>query len=112
MPNKQADNKHDISTNNEPEEVQYERGKHPNSQSNLKPYPKGVSGNPLGRKGQFDRIKDILDKYGDEEIYDWNDNNKGTRREQVWETIWTMAIGGNIKYVELLAKLGCLDEQN
>ena len=110
MPNKQADNTHDISTNNEPEEVQYERGKHPNSQSNLKPYPKGVSGNPLGRKGQFDRIKDMLDKYGDEETHNWNGESKGTKREQVLKGIWGEAISGDMRYVQLLAKLGCLDE--
>ncbi len=27
----------------------HEHGKHPNSISNLKPFPKGISGNPSGR---------------------------------------------------------------
>ena len=34
--------------NNENEEIQYTSGNHPNSRANLTPFPKGVSGNPLG----------------------------------------------------------------
>ena len=32
-----------------------------------------------------------------------------TYREEVLEVIWQRARDGNIKYVELLAQLGCLD---
>ena len=36
------------------------RGKHPNSQDNLKPFKKGESGNPSGRTKAFSGLKDDL----------------------------------------------------
>ena len=39
------------------------RGKHPNSQANLKPFEKGESGNPSGRTKAFSGIKDELKEY-------------------------------------------------
>ena len=38
------------------------RGKHPNSQKNLKPFGKGESGNPSGRTKSFSGLKDDLKK--------------------------------------------------
>jgi hypothetical protein len=91
------------------------RGKHPNSQANLKPYPKGVSGNPEGRKGAYEVLTDALNELGDEMTYtkdydslDWATIEDGTNREKVLETIWSKAKGGDLKFIEILAKLGCL----
>ena len=89
---------------------QFDRGNHPNSRANLQPFQKGVSGNPLGRPQRYEKLKRILNDYGSEEQKDWNGKSKGTRRELVWEEIWRKAICGDMRYVQLLAKLGCLDE--
>jgi len=88
----------------------YDRGKHPKSIANLQPFPKGVSGNPHGRPQKFEKLKNKLNKYGDEETFNWKEESDGTRREQVWERIWWEAIHGDMKYVQLLAQLGCLDD--
>ena len=91
------------------------RGKHPHSQANLKPYPKGVSGNPEGRKGAFEVLTEALNELGDEMTYrrDWDNImeewvENGTNREKVLETIWIKAKDGDMRFIELLAKLGCL----
>ena len=43
----------------------HEQGKHPNSIANLKPYGKGVSGNPGGRQKKFKKFLDfkLLENY-------------------------------------------------
>ena len=53
-PVKQRGNEENISANNE----NYSKGEHPNSKANLKPFPKGVSGNPLGRPHKFVKLTD------------------------------------------------------
>ena len=35
----------------------HEHGKHPNSLANLKPFEKGISGNPAGRSSKFIQFK-------------------------------------------------------
>ena len=92
------------------------RGKHPNSQANLKPFPKGVSGNPEGRQGAFTELYQALNELGDKMNYkrDWDNImeewvENGTNREHVLETIWNKAKDGDMKFIELLAKLGCLN---
>ena len=96
--------------NNDNEEINYTSGNHPNSLANLTPFPKGISGNPLGRPTKFENLKMALNELGDEETLDYKNNSKGTRREQVLKTIWKEAIRGDLKYVQLLAWLGCLDD--
>ena len=96
-----------------------EHGRHPNSLANLKPYEKGQSGNPGGRVTKYKKLSDALLPYAEKrEIkHKWDDNteefvnveSEDTYREEVLEIIWKRARGGNIKYVELLAQLGCLD---
>tara|TARA_Y100000588_G_scaffold279197_1_gene296013 strand:+ start:1225 stop:1560 length:336 start_codon:yes stop_codon:yes gene_type:complete len=89
----------------------YEHGKHPNSLANLKPFPKGVSGNPMGRKHRFENLAKELKLYADERVTDYYGEDMGyTNREGVLQMIWNRALKGEIKYVQMLAWLGCLDE--
>ena len=43
------------------EEIQFERGKHPNSLKNLTPFQKGVSGNLGGRPYKYKELAENLD---------------------------------------------------
>ena len=102
--------------NNEKEndlnDEQFERGQHPNSLANLQPFPKGVSGNPSGRPQKYENLKEVLNEYGDGETFNWRGESEGTRRKQVWKMIWKQAIMGDMKFIQLLAQLGCLDEKS
>ena len=90
-------------------ENEYEHGKHPNSLKNLKPFPKGVSGNVIGRPLKYENLRMVLAELGDQETFDYYDKSQGTRREQVMYTIWKKAIKGDMKFIQLLAWLGGLD---
>ena len=90
-------------------EDEYEHGKHPNSLQNLKPFPKGVSGNVMGRPLKYENLRRVLAELGDQETFDYYDKSQGTRREQVMYTIWKKAIKGDMKFIQLLAWLGVLD---
>ena len=94
-----------------------ERGTHPNSLSNLKKFEKGQSGNLLGGGVKYKKLAKALKSKADyvkprlslsEQILE-EDNDKRTNKELVIDRIWYEAKEGNMKYVELLAKLGCLD---
>ena len=91
-------------------ENEYEHGKHPNSLKNLKPFPKGVSGNVMGRPLKYENLRRVLAELGDQETFDYYDKSQGTRREQVMYTIWKKAIKGDMKFIQLLAWLGALDD--
>ena len=91
-------------------EDEYEHGKHPNSLKNLKPFPKGVSGNVMGRPLKYENLRKVLAELGDQETFDYYNKSQGTRREQVMHTIWKKAIKGDMKFIQLLAWLGALDE--
>tara|TARA_Y100000310_G_C20303113_1_gene632755 strand:+ start:178 stop:534 length:357 start_codon:yes stop_codon:yes gene_type:complete len=96
-------------------EKTHEHGKHPNSLANLKPYEKGVSGNPGGRSMKFKNLKTALDRWGEKYIdYDlWeipSATDGESLKEQVIFAIWDKARRGNVRCIEILAQLGCLDD--
>ena len=93
----------------------HEQGKHPNSLANLRPFKKGVSGNPAGRSSKYIKLKEALDRWGSQDIsYDYWDmppDNAKTMKEQVLYKIWDKARHGNLRCMEILAQLGCLDDK-
>ena len=93
-------------------EEEYEWGKHPNSLKALKKnqYPKGFSGNVLGKRPTFKSLAEQLDKLGDEETFNYENESLGSRKEQVLKRIWFDAIRGDMKKIQLLAWLRCLDQ--
>jgi hypothetical protein len=97
--------------NIEQEDIQFEQGKHPNSLKNLTPFQKGVSGNLGGRPYKYKELAESLNKIGNEITLNWRGESKGyTNREGVIKKIWSKALEGDIKFVQLLAYLGCLDD--
>ena len=85
----------------------HKRGQNPNSMANLKPYPKGVSGNPDGRPGKYVKLAKALKAYGENPSEGWMNT---TNKETVLERIWFEAGMGNIQHIKILAELGCLDD--
>ena len=109
-PSKQAELDESFTKNSE---TDYERGKHPNSLKAIQKhqYPKGVSGNTLGTPKTFDGLGKALKKMQDEVVTNWRDEEIGKRRELVLERIWRDAQDGDFKKIQLLAWLGCLDDE-
>ena len=86
----------------------HKRGQNPNSLANLKPYPKGVSGNPDGRPKKYVKLAKALDKVG-QKTPSWNEPNQAVK-EAVLDKIWTQAyMYGSVPHIKMLAELGCLD---
>ena len=114
MNQKQVDNKKDFTQNSETDG----RGKHPNSQANLKSYPKGVTGNPGGRPTKFAKLKKSLDRIGaivpmDVDLWGiGGDTEYATNKEKVLHKIWFEAGKGSIKHIMILAEVGCLDDED
>jgi hypothetical protein len=92
----------------------FERGKHPNSKKNLKPFEKGVSGNPSGRPTKYANLKGALDKWStDTSVADFlgDPPSHATKmKERVHWRIWYKSTQGDTKCIEILAQLGCLDD--
>ena len=88
----------------------YSKGRHPNSKKNLKKFPKGISGNPLGRPYKCNDLIKALKRIGEQQQHDIIEGNLGTRKEQVLTKIWSIAQDGDLAFVKLLAGLGCLDD--
>ena len=83
------------------------RGNHPNSIKNLKPYPKGVSGNPSGKPSRDDSLAKSLRVIGETE-YRYGQH---TYRIEVLKKIWFRATCGDWNYIKLLKDLGCLHKK-
>ena len=109
-PSKQVEKDNSFTKNSE---TDYERGKHPNSLKAIQKhqFQKGVSGNTLGRPKTFDGLGKALKKMQNEIVTDWRDEPRGKRRELVLERIWRDAQDGDFKKIQLLAWLGCLDDE-
>ena len=88
----------------------HKKGHNPNSLANLKPYPKGVSGNPDGRPKKYVKLAKALDRVG-KKTTSWNEPNQ-TFKDAVLDKIWTQAyMYGSVPHIKMLAELGCLDDK-
>ena len=85
------------------------RGQHPNSKKNLKPFPKGESGNPSGKPKKVEQLKEYLDWWGNLTEYDNWSWDKYTNRQIVIKGIWKRASNGNRQDLDILLSLGLLD---
>ena len=105
------ENEDDYTTDNK---ERYKRGKHPNSQANLQPFERGISGNPGGRPTKYTGLKKALDKFADKKVPAWDvlslDDGSENFKEAVLREIWNEARSGSISHIKILAELGCLDE--
>ena len=105
-------------TGEDSDDTQFKRGNHPNSRANLQPFPKGVSGNPLGKPHKYHKLAESLIKLASNPVIkkEWNGmkyvevETGNNWREEVLETVWRKARIGDIKFIQLLAYLGCLDD--
>jgi hypothetical protein len=93
------------------------RGQNPASQANLKPFPKGTSGNPSGRHKKSLEFIDALIEHGKkigirhqssfttgkEKLID-----EGSYNFQVVDKVWEKARQGDLASVKLLHELGVL----
>lgn len=88
------------------------RGKHPNSKANLKPWEKGVSGNPDGRPHKFVKMGKALKRFGSKSIDKWDIgiSTETNYKDEVLFQIWNKASKGSISHITILAELGCLDD--
>ena len=90
------------------------RGQNPNSQSNLKPFPKGVSGNPSGRPVKNAKFIEALKLHGEKKPVDmWGEDLLGVRSETnhgaVVERVWKDAVEGNYTAIRLLMENGVIE---
>jgi hypothetical protein len=89
------------------------RGTNEKSKKNLIPFKKGQSGNPGGRPTKYSKLKSALDNWADDEtssdFLGLPPSHVKTMKDRVHWRIWDKAANGDIKCIEILAKLGCLD---
>jgi hypothetical protein len=100
---------HKKGTDEDSNSPNFGRGKHPNSKKNLKPFPKGMSGNPSGKPKKLEQFKEYLDWWGNLSEYDNWGWDKYTNRQIVIKSIWERASKGNKQDLDILLSLGLLD---
>jgi len=76
------------------------RGQHPHSRANLRPWPRGVSGNPYERpkdRTARELVRDILSEHP-------SDLDRTTQLfyEMLARRLYELAIGGNVRAMKLL----------
>ena len=95
------------------DDSEYAQGMHPNSLKVLKKnyFPKGVSGNAMGRPMKFEHMGNALNEIGDEYAKAYFNEGKEdkTKRRVVLDKIWDRAMRGEVAFIKMLAFLGCLD---
>jgi E3 ubiquitin-protein ligase DOA10 len=113
MPDKQAENRHASHS----EQRDGGRGKNPSSKANLKPFQKGESGNPGGKRMKGQEFIDALSEHGKTKEQRHNINyssgtetisDEGSYNFQVVDKVWNRAREGELPYIRLLNELGAL----
>ena len=93
------------------------RGKNPSSKANLKPFQKGESGNPGGKRMKGQEFIDALSEHGKTKEQRHNINyssgtetisDEGSYNFQVVDKVWNRAREGELPYIRLLNELGAL----
>ena len=90
------------------------RGQNPASKANLKPFEKGVSGNPSGKPVKNAKFIEALKKYGNEKpVDDWGDDlfecRADTNHGAVVERVWKDAVSGSYTAIRLLMEYGIIE---
>ncbi len=93
------------------------RGKNPSSKANLKPFQKGASGNPGGKRLKGQEFIDALKEHGKTREQRHRTNystgkewvsDEGSYNFQVVDKIWNKAREGELPYIRLLVEMGAL----
>ena len=93
------------------------RGKNPSSKANLKPFEKGHSGNPGGKRLKGQEFIDALTEHGKRIEQRHNINyssgtenisDQGSYNFQIVDKVWNRARDGELPYIRLLNELGAL----
>ena len=113
MPDKQAENRHASHS----EQRDGGRGKNPSSKANLKPFQKGESGNPGGKRLKGQEFIDALIEHGKTIDQKHNINyssgtesisDEGSYNFQIVDKVWKRARQGELPYIRLLVEMGAL----
>ena len=93
------------------------RGKNPSSKANLKPFQKGESGNPGGKRLKGQEFIDALIEHGKTIEQKHNINyssgtesisDEGSYNFQIVDKVWKRARQGELPYIRLLVEMGAL----
>jgi len=93
------------------------RGQNPASKANLKPFQKGQSGNPGGKRLKGQEFIDALSEHGKTKEQRHNINyssgtesisDEGSYNFQIVDKVWKRARQGELPYIRLLVEMGAL----